>query len=440
MNSSLNQKVTSPPSPIAHPVRVSPWWQPLLTALITLSIGGMVWFASAYLLGSTLPEFGKSLGVSLLGIVGGVGGCYLGLRVSLGLRNRFRRLHQILQKSDARLQRLIDNVPGVIYRYIMHPDGSDQFTYISPRCQEIFEVTPEEVLQDSQTLWHLILPEDAAAMFQSAQQAITSPEPWQMEYRICTPSGQIKWLQVCASPDVSETGEIYWDGVILEVTDRKQTEVILQRHQNQLEEKFRERTAALEEANQALARLAHLDGLTQIANRRTFDQALQRNWRLLSREQKPLALILCDIDYFKRYNDHYGHYQGDRTLVAVAQEIQKAAKRPTDLAARYGGEEFVLLLPNTDIDGASQVAEGLRQAIVNLHIEHLESEVSEFVTLSLGVASIIPSGEKSPSDRTQRSPELLVQIADRALYIAKAQGRNQFQIDSSRYSTTADVI
>ena len=348
---------------------------------------------------------------------------HIGAQFTHRIQQTFSRLQALQQRSDERLQRLTENVPGVIYRYIMRPDGTDRFTYISPRCKEIYELEPEWVLQDSTRLWTLIVSEDANLMREGAQKAIESLQPWTMEYRICTASGKLKWLQVSASPERMDDGEVYWDGVVLDVSDRKRAEAILHRYRSTLEDKVRARTAELQHANEALERLAKLDGLTQLANRRTFDHHLTETWKRLCREQKPLSLIMCDIDSFKRYNDHYGHVMGDRTLKAVAQVIQRAAKRPADLAARYGGEEFAVILPDTDQEGAIRVAEELRKAVLSLQISHEESVTHPFVTVSLGIACIMPCGELM-----LRSSEELIKSADRAMYQAKQNGRNQLQV------------
>jgi two-component system cell cycle response regulator len=174
---------------------------------------------------------------------------------------------------------------------------------------------------------------------------------------------------------------------------------------------------ALQEANRKLELLANLDGLTQIANRRRFDDYLSLEWQRHQREQHPLALILIDIDYFKRYNDGYGHQGGDDCLIRVAQAIAQVPQRPTDLVARYGGEEFVVILSNTDTKGALKVAQTIQEAIANLEIIHENSDVSNFVTLSMGVASLIPT--------LALSPEVLISHADQSLYVAKQKGRNQ---------------
>jgi len=170
------------------------------------------------------------------------------------------------------------------------------------------------------------------------------------------------------------------------------------------------------ELYQQLQQLATVDSLTQIANRRRFDEYLNQEWQGMSREQAPLSLILCDIDFFKTYNDTYGHQAGDSCLQQVAHAISCAVKRPTDLVARYGGEEFAVVLPNTDAKGAVQVAERIRAGVKALQIPHCSSP-SQSVTLSLGVTSTVPANEFFPTT--------LIGIADQALYQAKDQGRDQ---------------
>jgi len=177
---------------------------------------------------------------------------------------------------------------------------------------------------------------------------------------------------------------------------------------------------ALQEANQKLELLANLDGLTQVANRRCFNNRLESEWQRLAREQQPLSLILLDIDAFKRYNDHYGHLAGDDCLIKIAQTLPKVIRRPADLAARYGGEEFTVLLPNTDLEGGIKVAQNIQQEIHNLAIPHEKSNVKEIVTVSLGISSLIP--------KLEVKPDALVADADKALYDAKQQGRDRFAI------------
>ncbi|MEB3883196.1 diguanylate cyclase domain-containing protein [Lyngbya sp. CCY1209] len=176
----------------------------------------------------------------------------------------------------------------------------------------------------------------------------------------------------------------------------------------------------LQQANRELERLARLDGLTQVANRRHFDEVLGREWRRMRRERSPLAVILCDVDYFKNYNDQYGHLAGDDCLIQVARALDRSAMRPTDLVARYGGEEFAVILSNTDTQGAVEVARRIQDAIAALEIPHETSGVSDRLTVSQGIFSLIPTPESSP-DR-------LLHAADVALYQAKQKGRDCFAI------------
>jgi diguanylate cyclase (GGDEF)-like protein/PAS domain S-box-containing protein len=193
---------------------------------------------------------------------------------------------------------------------------------------------------------------------------------------------------------------------VTDISNRKQAELALQQAEYNLRL-----------ANQELEKLVNIDGLTQIANRRCFDNRLKQEWQRLYREQEFLSLLLFDVDYFKLYNDTYGHQMGDECLIKIAHAVEQVICRPTDLVARYGGEEFVVILPNTNINGAIAVAERIHTAIKDLAIPHQASEVSNIVTISLGITSLIPTSELSPAD--------LIEQADQALYRAKQQGRNQ---------------
>jgi diguanylate cyclase (GGDEF)-like protein len=160
---------------------------------------------------------------------------------------------------------------------------------------------------------------------------------------------------------------------------------------------------------------ALLDGLTGVANRRKFDEDVQTDWRQCLRETAPLSLVLIDIDYFKLYNDRYGHQAGDNCLKLVAKALAETLRRPYDKLARYGGEEFACLLPKTELAGASAIAERMQTRVSELRVEHLGSDVDQVVTISLGVASMVPT----PSI----TPELLLKAADQQLYEAKRTGR-----------------
>jgi two-component system chemotaxis family response regulator WspR len=181
---------------------------------------------------------------------------------------------------------------------------------------------------------------------------------------------------------------------------------------------LRESQRHLAEANIELQKLAALDGLTGIANRRRFDDAMRVEWQRCQRDKKPVSLLLCDVDFFKLYNDSFGHPAGDFCLKKVAAVLTEHLKRPADLAARYGGEEFAIILPETPLTGALIVAESCRRHLEQLAIENPQA-TSEFssVTMSIGVASMVPSPEGSVEE--------LLRQADQALYAAKHGGRNR---------------
>ncbi|MCC5663203.1 diguanylate cyclase [Nostoc sp. CHAB 5784] len=251
-------------------------------------------------------------------------------------------------------------------------------------------------------------------------------------------------LEVLGTPILDEQGAIVYALVTFQdITERKRSLEILADYSRELELEVSDRTAelaqtnvllqqeitereqvylALQFANQELQHLAIVDGLTQIANRRCFDQRLQQEWQRLVGEQQPLSLILFDVDYFKRYNDCYGHQAGDACLVQLAQVVKQRVNCSGDLVARYGGEEFAVILPNTDRQRAIASAQGIQQAIRGLKIPHKQSDVSEIVTVSLGIASTIPISENLP--------DTLIALTDQALYAAKQQGRDRYSVSN----------
>lgn len=168
----------------------------------------------------------------------------------------------------------------------------------------------------------------------------------------------------------------------------------------------------------ALRELTLTDGLTGVANRRAFDEALDAEWRRCARAQVPISLIMVDIDHFKNFNDAYGHQEGDHCLQQAGAAMRRAAMRPQDLVARYGGEEFAILLPYEDVAGAEAVARKVLEEIAFMGIAHERSSTGPWVTVSMGVASLTPS--------EQHEPGLLVKAADALLYQAKAGGRNRY--------------
>jgi diguanylate cyclase (GGDEF)-like protein len=236
-----------------------------------------------------------------------------------------------------------------------------------------------------------------------------------------------------------QTPKIHELATLAKSFKQMQHEILLARYQleeysRSLEQKVSDRTqalqqeiarrasaeAALQSANQKLQLLAYLDSLTQIANRRQLDERLKQEWRRMKRDQLPLSVILCDVDFFKQYNDTYGHQAGDDCLCRIAKVIDAAVRRPSDLAARYGGEEFAILLPSTPISGAIEVATEIQTHLRYLQIPHQTSTVSQYVTSSFGIASLVPNRSTTPAE--------LLELADQALYQAKLGGRDRIAL------------
>lgn len=199
----------------------------------------------------------------------------------------------------------------------------------------------------------------------------------------------------------------------------------LDRQKKELDSKVRELEILklkLEAQNCRLEKLTMEDGLTALGNRRCFDNTLKLEWYRSSRSAEPISLIMVDIDHFKLYNDTYGHQEGDICLKRVASALKSTLMRQCDVIARYGGEEFVLILPNTDINGATKVATRMLSSVSVLEIEHGSSPTKEYVTVSIGVATVVPTPDSEP--------EILVKSVDDALYDAKNSGRNRISVHS----------
>lgn len=222
------------------------------------------------------------------------------------------------------------------------------------------------------------------------------------DYRALTKENGYVWIRDVVHVVRNDQGEVEaLVGFMFDISERKKTE---------------EKLLALQKELEALS---FKDGLTDIANRRRFDAALEREWESARARRQPLSLILFDIDFFKQYNDLYGHIQGDECLTKVAQTLSLALVSPRDLVARYGGEEFVILLPETDAFGAQRVAERCQRLIEKLAIPHAQSPHAQRVTISIGVGTVIPGDIPSPTN--------FLQAVDQQLYAAKQNGRNRIE-------------
>ncbi len=227
---------------------------------------------------------------------------------------------------------------------------------------------------------------------------------------VASPSDEYIVARRSIVPAVSFFGGFVFTGLLVLYTNltQRQTQVV--------RALVDERTRELQHANEKLEQLSRIDSLTEVANRRHFNEVLQLEWKRSIREQTSLAILLIDVDFFKRFNDHHGHLYGDECLLMVARTLRSVFKRPGDLVSRYGGEEFAVILPNSD-EEVAEAAERYRQAVEQLGIAHPQSEVAAHVTVSIGVSSVVPNESILADD--------LLDAADKGLYAAKAQGRNR---------------
>ncbi|MBW4508519.1 MAG: GGDEF domain-containing protein [Scytonematopsis contorta HA4267-MV1] len=241
------------------------------------------------------------------------------------------------------------------------------------------------------------------------QQSLSSQQTLNFDYSLLLESDEI-WFSVSIYP-ISENS-IIW--IARDISERILVEKALQNSEAQLRQKINHLEQLLEEAQN----LANLDGLTKIANRYCFNNYMHQKWGYIASKQSPIAFILLDVDYFKLYNDAYGHLAGDACLVKIANAIRSVIKPQSHFVARYGGEEFSVILLYTDERGAAQVAQLIIEQIKQLNIPHALSQVADIVTVSMGIAVLLPNVNNSPQD--------LIHKADQALYQAKKEGRNRY--------------
>jgi diguanylate cyclase (GGDEF)-like protein len=226
-------------------------------------------------------------------------------------------------------------------------------------------------------------------------------------------------LMITSLDDNDSVDRAFASGATDYITKPINLSILRQRVRNLVRQSHRikHQLSELQQANQNLQLLANLDGLTKLANRRCFDRYMEQEWDRMQRIRAPLSSIMCDVDFFKNYNDKYSHPMGDKCLIQVAMALRNSVRRTGDLVARYGGEEFAVILPNTDALGAIYLAENIRSAITALQIPHAASPTAAHVTMSIGVSTIIPTHENDYQS--------LIDAADRALYQAKSQGRDR---------------
>lgn len=286
------------------------------------------------------------------------------------------------------IKTMVDIIPVPLF----FKDRTGRYLGCNKAFEEFLGKSKEEII--GKTVFEISKKNNAETYEDMDQLLLNNPGTQTYEYEYENSNNELKYVvfkKVTYNNSVGEVNGII--GIVNDITEIKKRET-------ELEEK------------------SFFDSLTGIFNRRYFDENVEKEWLKCVRENEPLSLIMLDVDFFKKYNDYYGHQEGDNCLKKVAQEIRISLLRPSDIAVRYGGEEFVVILPNTSINGAHRVAERIRKNIIALAIKHEDSTVSNVVTLSQGIAVM--------NDRDDTVLECLKQ-ADRSLYKAKNNGRNTIE-------------
>ncbi len=336
------------------------------------------------------------------------------------LANNFNQMTEQLElrtvelcASEARFRSLVDNINIGVYQSSIDDDG--RFIQVNPAMVQMFGYPAMVLLLKIplNQLYHDVA--DHHFFLQQLKQKgfIKNQECLMRRY-----GGEPFWCSRSAVARMDKSGNVQWiEGVVEDIAERKLAENLLRKAKEELEIQVAARTSELTKLNEELHHLSLSDGLTGIGNRRSLDEVLDREWKRAVREHAKLAVLMIDIDYFKLFNDAYGHLAGDECLKKVAATINGIIKRSMDFAGRYGGEEFAVILPATDEHGAMTVGEKIRATIEAAAIPHQRSYLGGVVTVSIGVAVMLP-------DLTTEAV-LLIDAADQALYTAKSSGRNQ---------------
>lgn len=310
--------------------------------------------------------------------------------------------------NDAFYKTLLESTKAIPWRIAW---DSMQFTYIGPQIEELLGWKPESWVSIDDWVERMH-PDDRDYVVNFCVSQSQSGVDHEADYRALKADGSYVWIRDVVHVVRGGNGEVEaLVGFMFDISERKKNEEALLRLQRELEE------------------LSYRDGLTEVPNRRMFDVVFEREWANACRSKRPLSLVILDIDYFKEYNDHYGHLAGDDCLKRVAETLAKAASRPRDFSARYGGEEFVLVLPETDAAAAEVVAEKCRCMVLGEMIPHHRSKADPYLTVSLGVGTIVPGAGDNP--------KLFIDAVDKMLYRAKQRGRNC--VEYSRHQSGAAV-
>jgi len=327
----------------------------------------------------------------------------------------FSEVNTELDKNQTRLKLLLKSAGEGFWDW--HINEGDVF--LSQRWKEMLGYENNDI-DDTFNDWiHLIHPDDLGSFLLQWSQFMESElDHFNVEYRILCKNGHYTWVEARGVKEVGPDGKaIRLAGSHIDINKRKQIEIELSQHRNDLEEMITARTKELEKANRMLEGLAKLDGLTELANRRCLDETLEQEISRAHRNNQSLCVLMLDIDFFKFYNDAFGHQEGDHCLKIVAKTISDSLMRPSDMVGRYGGEEFSVILPSTNLDGGLLIAQQIFANIARIKILKSNPHTGQPLSLSIGVACSTPDKKLTAKE--------LIHIADDALYKAKEQGRNR---------------
>jgi diguanylate cyclase (GGDEF)-like protein/PAS domain S-box-containing protein len=305
------------------------------------------------------------------------------------------RLEEEVRKNEELYRFITENTTDLIS--FLNPTGV--YEYLSPSSKDLLDFAPEEMI--GKNLFEYFHPDEIEKVNALLLEADSNLDFAAFTHRIKKKDGLYIWVETNARTIRKDTRKL--EGIV--AVSRDITERL-------------EKEKRLHEANDMLRYISNTDGLTGIPNRRYFDEKLQEEWNRLKRSSSPFSAIMIDIDFFKKYNDFNGHQAGDDCLRRIATVLKDTVKRSSDFAARYGGEEFVILLPDTDKQGAAHVAELLHVNVKNLNIPYILAQKEPIVSISIGSATLIPDEKANPED--------LIKLADNELYKAKESRQNQF--------------
>jgi diguanylate cyclase (GGDEF)-like protein/PAS domain S-box-containing protein len=310
--------------------------------------------------------------------------------------------------NDAFYKTLLESTKAIPWRIDWE---TMKFTYIGPQIEALLGWTPDSWVSIDDWVERMH-PDDRDYVVNFCVSQSQSGIDHEADYRALTKDGGYIWIRDVVHVVRGQNGDVEaLVGFMFDISERKRNEEDLLRLQKELEE------------------LSYRDGLTEVPNRRMFDVTLEREWANARRSNRPLSLIMLDIDFFKEYNDHYGHLAGDEALKRVATLLGGAANRPRDFVARYGGEEFVIVLPETNAESVEVIAEKCRCLILDAMIPHQRSTVDPYLTISLGAGTIVPDANDQST--------AFVDAVDKMLYRAKQRGRNC--VEYSRHQSGAPV-